>query len=61
MDGGPDAGLRARFLGGMSLAAATVNVVTTDGPGGRAGVTVSAMSSGEPWRFRGTVCVNRWR
>ena len=45
MDGGPDAGLRARFLGGMSLAAATVNVVTTDGPGGRAGVTVSAMSS----------------
>jgi flavin reductase (DIM6/NTAB) family NADH-FMN oxidoreductase RutF len=39
------ADLRARFLGGMSQAAATVNVVTTDGPGGRAGVTVSAMSS----------------
>jgi len=37
--------LRARFLGGMSQAAATVNIVTTDGPGGRAGVTVSAMSS----------------
>ena len=37
--------LRARFLTGMSQAAATVNVVTTDGPGGRAGVTVSAMSS----------------
>ena len=39
------ADLRARFLGGMSQAAATVNIVTTDGPGGRAGVTVSAMSS----------------
>ena len=37
--------LRDRFLQGMSCAAATVNVVTTDGPGGRAGVTVSAMSS----------------
>ena len=29
----------------MSCAAATVNVVTTDGPAGRSGVTVSAMSS----------------
>jgi flavin reductase (DIM6/NTAB) family NADH-FMN oxidoreductase RutF/DNA-binding transcriptional LysR family regulator len=29
----------------MAQAAATVNVVTTDGPRGRAGVTVSAMSS----------------
>ncbi len=29
----------------MSHAAATVNVVTTDGPAGRVGVTVSAMSS----------------
>lgn len=37
--------LRARFLEGMSRAAATVNVVTTDGEAGRAGVTVSAMSS----------------
>ncbi|MEL7465392.1 MAG: flavin reductase [Pseudomonadota bacterium] len=37
--------LRARFLEGMSRAAATVNVVTTDGAAGRAGVTVSAMSS----------------
>ena len=37
--------LRARFLTGMSHAAATVNVVTTDGSAGRAGVTVSAMSS----------------
>ncbi len=37
--------IRAAFLEGMSRAAATVNVVTTDGPAGRAGVTVSAMSS----------------
>jgi flavin reductase len=37
--------LRKSFLDAMSLTAATVNVVTTDGPGGRAGVTVSAMTS----------------
>ena len=37
--------LRARFLGGMAHAASTVNIVTTDGPAGRAGVTVSAMTS----------------
>ena len=37
--------LRERFLGGMARAAATVNIVTTDGPGGRVGVTVSAMAS----------------
>lgn len=41
--GTPD--IRDRFLAGMSQAAATVNIVTTDGPAGRAGVTVSAMSS----------------
>ena len=41
----PDPALRAKFLEGMSFVAATVNVVTTDGPAGRAGVTVSAMSS----------------
>ena len=40
-----DNDLRAAFLGGMSHAACTVNVVTTDGPAGRAGVTVSAMTS----------------
>ena len=44
MSGAPP-DLRAQFLQGMSRAAATVNVVTTDGPAGRAGVTVSAMSS----------------
>jgi flavin reductase (DIM6/NTAB) family NADH-FMN oxidoreductase RutF len=37
--------IREKFLDGMSRAAATVSVVTTDGPAGRAGVTVSAMSS----------------
>jgi flavin reductase len=37
--------LRERFLEGMSRAASTVSVVTTDGPRGRAGVTVSAMTS----------------
>ena len=36
---------REDFLEGMSQAAQTVSVVTTDGPAGRAGVTVSAMCS----------------
>jgi flavin reductase (DIM6/NTAB) family NADH-FMN oxidoreductase RutF len=40
-----DPALRQRFLSGMSHAACTVNVVTTDGPSGRHGVTVSAMVS----------------
>src|SRR5271168_446013 len=37
--------LRQRFLLGMSHAACTVNVVTTDGAAGRHGATVSAMVS----------------
>jgi flavin reductase (DIM6/NTAB) family NADH-FMN oxidoreductase RutF len=37
--------IRQQFLAGMSFAASTVNVVTTDGVAGRCGVTVSAMSS----------------
>ena len=37
--------IRDAFLQGMSRAAQTVNIVTTDGPAGRAGVTVSAMAS----------------
>lgn len=41
---GKDA-LRSAFLDAMSHTAATVNIVTTDGPAGRAGVTVSAMTS----------------
>lgn len=39
------ADLRQKFLDAMSHTACTVNVVTTDGSAGRAGVTVSAMSS----------------
>lgn len=39
------ASLKEQFLEGMSRSAASVSVVTTDGPAGRAGVTVSAMSS----------------
>ncbi|MDG4648808.1 flavin reductase family protein [Roseibacterium sp. SDUM158017] len=41
----PQADLRAAFLEGMSRSAASVSVVTTDGPAGRGGVTVSAMTS----------------
>jgi flavin reductase (DIM6/NTAB) family NADH-FMN oxidoreductase RutF len=41
----PEAALRQQFLLGMSHAACTVNVVTTDGVAGRQGVTVSAMVS----------------
>jgi flavin reductase len=37
--------LRKQFIDGMSRAAFCVNVVTTDGPAGRAGVTISAMTS----------------
>jgi flavin reductase len=37
--------LRQAFLEGMSRAAASVSVVTTDGVAGRGGVTVSAMTS----------------
>jgi flavin reductase (DIM6/NTAB) family NADH-FMN oxidoreductase RutF len=40
-----DPALRQQFLVGMSHAACTVNVVTTDGAAGRHGVTVSAMVS----------------
>ena len=36
---------RDRFLAAMRRVAATVTVVTTAGPGGRLGLTVSAMSS----------------
>ena len=51
--------LRDNFLEGMSRAATTVNVVTTDGPGGRAGVTVSAMSSVSADRPALLVCVHQ--
>ena len=37
--------LREHFIEGMSRSAATVSVVATDGPAGRAGVTVSTLCS----------------
>ena len=53
-----DVGVEA-FLGAMRVQATAVNVVTSDGPGGRVGVTVSAMSSvsAEPPLI--LACVNR--
>lgn len=53
-----DVGVEA-FLGAMRVQAAAVNVVTSDGPAGRVGVTVSAMSSvsAEPPLI--LACVNR--
>lgn len=53
--------LRDAFLGGMSHAACTVNIVTTDGTSGRAGVTVSAMTSVSADTPKPTllVCVHR--
>ena len=51
---------RDRFISGMSHAANTVSVVTTDGPEGRSGVTVSSMSSVSADSARPTllVCVH---
>jgi flavin reductase len=53
--------IRAQFLEGMSRAAFCVNVVTTDGPAGQAGVTVSAMSSVSADGVNPTVlvCINQ--
>lgn len=50
--------LREIFLQGMSNAASTVNIVTTDGPAGRAGLTVSAMCSVSADPPSLLVCVN---
>lgn len=57
----PDSQLRTDFVHAMSRAAATVSVVTTDGAAGRAGVTVSAMTSVSADGDAPTilVCVNR--
>ena len=53
--------LRAAFVEGMSRAATFVAVATTDGEGGRAGVTVSSLTSvsadGEQPSL--LVCINR--
>jgi flavin reductase (DIM6/NTAB) family NADH-FMN oxidoreductase RutF len=56
-----DPALRQRFLLGMSHAACTVNVVTTDGVAGRHGVTVSAMVSVSADTARPTllVCIHK--
>jgi flavin reductase (DIM6/NTAB) family NADH-FMN oxidoreductase RutF len=53
--------LRDDFVHAMSRAAATVSVVTTDGPAGLAGLTVSAMTSVSADGDAPTmlVCVNR--
>ena len=37
--------LRQQFVEGMARAATFVSVITTDGPGGQHGVTVSSMTS----------------
>ncbi|MEM1273943.1 MAG: flavin reductase family protein [Pseudomonadota bacterium] len=54
------ADLKDQFLEGMSRSAASVSVVTTNGPAGRAGVTVSAMTSVSADGDRPTmlVCLN---
>ena len=49
--------IRTQFIDGMSRAAFCVNVVTTDGPAGRSGVTISAMSSVSADGSRPTVLV----
>ena len=58
-----DEELKAKFFQGMSYAAATVNVITSDGPAGRVGLTVSAMSSVSADTPRPTllVCINGCR
>jgi len=52
--------LKEKFFQGMSYAAATVNVITSDGPSGKVGLTVSAMSSVSADTPRPTllVCIN---
>jgi flavin reductase (DIM6/NTAB) family NADH-FMN oxidoreductase RutF len=52
-----DSKLRQRFLDAMSFTATTVSVVTTDGPAGRHGVTVSALSSVSADSERPTILV----
>lgn len=50
---------RDQFLAGMRCAATGVTVVATDGPGGRQGCTVSAMSSVSADPPSLLVCINR--
>ncbi|MBL8671119.1 MAG: flavin reductase [Alphaproteobacteria bacterium] len=51
--------VRDDFLAALRRAAATVTVVTTDGPGGRWGMTVSAMTSVSADPPSLLVCLNR--
>lgn len=54
-----DEELRSSFIDGMSRVATSVTIVTTDGPAGRFGLTVSAMSSVTADPPTLLVCVNR--
>ena len=50
---------QASFRDGMARLAGAVNIVTTDGPGGRAGLTASAVCSVTDTPPTLLVCVNR--
>ncbi|MGB0659858.1 MAG: flavin reductase [Mangrovicoccus sp.] len=50
---------REAFREGMACLAGAVNIVTTDGPGGRAGLTASAVCAVTDTPPRLLVCVNR--
>jgi len=54
-----DLALRTAFIDGMSRVATSVTLVTTDGPGGRYGLTVSAMSSVTADPPTLLICINR--
>lgn len=54
-----DLELRSSFIDGMSRVATSVTLVTTDGPGGRFGLTVSAMTSVTADPPTLLICVNR--
>lgn len=52
-------GLRQAFIGAMGRVVSSVTIVTTDGPAGRLGVTVSAMSSVSADPPLILACINR--
>jgi len=58
-DGNSTAEVRAGFLQAMAEAAACVTLVTTDGPAGRFGVTVSAFASVSADPPMLLACINR--
>ncbi|WP_368669707.1 flavin reductase family protein [Agrobacterium sp. a22-2] len=55
------AALKSQFLSGMGRVAAPVCIVATDGPAGRAGITITAMSSVSADGDRPTllICLNQ--